>query len=85
MTRFAMFALLAAAPAALAQESESPAENVTYAAETLVDFTEVSVTGELAKPHIVWVSAEQRAGFTSLVQLRVSWNPELRDSVDEVN
>lgn len=87
MTRFALAALLLAAPTALAQESDDGVDeaNVIYAAETLVDFNEVEVNGTTVKPSFTWIAGDARKGFVPMIRLRANWNPEMAASVDEVN
>ncbi|MFT5585248.1 MAG: hypothetical protein ACI9VR_002836 [Cognaticolwellia sp.] len=71
-----------AAPA-LAQE-ETPEPNVTYAAETEIEFTGVQVDGEVIKPGNSLISEARRAVFMPMIALREDFNVEIDQSVNQV-
>lgn len=71
-------ALLVAAPAA--------ADNVRveYRQETVIDFSDVALEGELQRPDGDYVMSRQRARFDSLIRLREHFLNELQTSVDNL-
>lgn len=75
--------LLAAAVAspALAQDDEP---QVTYKAETHIDFTALELEGVLAGPELIMLDEYERPGFTPLITLRADFNAEMDASVNEV-
>lgn len=71
-----------AAPA-LAQD-ETPEPQVSYAAETEIEFTGVQVDGEVVKPGNALVTEARRAEFAPMISLRQDFNLEIDQSVNQV-
>lgn len=71
-----------AAPA-LAQE-ETPEPQVTYAAETQIEFGELEVGGEVINPGNVLITEPRRADFAPMIALRSDFNVEIDQSVNQV-
>ncbi len=71
-------AFLIAAPAA----SESGATQ--YRQETVIDFSDVSLEGELQRPDGAYLLSRKRAEFDSLIRLREHFLNELQTSVDNL-
>lgn len=67
---------------AMAQEAEEP--NVVYQSRTEIDFEGVSVDGELVKPQGAFLLDRKRASFNPLIKLRLDFDDEMSQSVDEV-
>jgi hypothetical protein len=59
-------------------------DKTIYRKKTVVDFTDVSVEGELTKPEGSYVLNRQRTGFPSRIKLRANFQPELQKSVDNL-
>jgi ribosomal protein L36 len=83
------FLVLVAAPA-LAQSSQDTvkiiqeADKVVVRKKTVVDFTDVTVDGELTRPEGSYVLNKKKTRFKSLIKVRDNFNPELQKSVDNL-
>lgn len=76
----ALFAVTAFATPALAQSEPE----VIYQERTEIDFEEVDVSGELVKPSGQLLLERRRASFNPLITLRLEFNTEMRESIDDV-
>ncbi len=72
------------APAWAQEKVIREADKTIYRKKTVVDFSEVSVEGELTKPEGSYVLNRQKAGFPSRIKLRANFQPELQKSVDNL-
>lgn len=79
---------LGIAPVAFAQsDDESPGEegtNVRYKKRTEIDFEDVSVDGELKKPHGAYLLDKRQSSFNPLIRLKENFNEEMVDSVNQI-
>lgn len=83
----ALLSLSFASTAAFAQDDEGGGEDdrkVTYKAKTEIDFEGLDVSGELVKPAGSVVAETKRASFNPLIRLRLDFNQEMVESVDEI-
>ena len=71
MTRVLVVALLLLSAPALAQEADEVRTRFN-------DFDELSLTGERARPNLLYSDARQRARFERMFNLRRSFLPEVR-------
>ena len=71
---------LATSALALAQEQE--ADKVVYKKKTVIDFSDVTIEGELTKPEGSYVVSKKRTRFRNLIKVRADFRPELTKSVD---
>ena len=73
-------------PAALAQDepSDDSGKKVIYKQKTEIDFEDLSVDGELKKPHGQYVLDKRQAAFNPLIKMRKDFNSEMYDSVNEI-
>lgn len=62
---------------------EAPPE-VVYEKKTVLDFSDVTLEGELTRPEGSYLLNRKRARFGSLVQLRGDFLPELQQSIDNL-
>ena len=70
---------------AFAQDAEDESSRqVKYKARTEIDFEGVDVSGELVKPSGSLLLDRRKATFNPLIQLRENFNPEMRESINEV-
>jgi len=70
---------------ALAQDEEAPeGSNVVYKSKTEIDFEGLDVNGELQKPQSALVLDRKKASFNPLIKLRLDFNQEMEQSIDEV-
>jgi len=72
------------APAWAQEKVIHEADKTIYRKKTVVDFSEVSVEGELTKPEGSYVLNRQKTGFPSRIKLRANFQPELQKSVDNL-
>ncbi len=81
-----LFLALLATPAAFAQDepSDDSGKKVLYKQKTEIDFEDLSVDGELKKPHGQYVLDKRQAAFNPLIKMRQDFNPEMYESVNEV-
>jgi len=79
--------LLAGAPAAAAPRSETivqEADKTVFKKKTVIDFSDVTLEGELTKPEGSYMLNRGKTKFNSLIKLRSDFNPELQRSVDQL-
>ena len=81
---FVALAVLAAAPALAEEKVIQEADRTVYRKKTVIDFTDVSVEGELTKPEGSYSVSKKKTRFDSLVKVRTDFNPELKQSVDNL-
>ena len=79
----ALLASSALALPAIAQESDSAPE-VRYKKRTEIDFEDVSVDGELKKPHGAYLLDKRQSSFNPLIRLKENFNEEMVNSVNQV-
>ena len=59
-------------------------DKTVYRKKTVIDFTDVTVEGELTKPEGSYVLNRKKTDFQSLIKIRDNFNPELQKSVDNL-
>jgi hypothetical protein len=75
---------------AVAEEAETQVkviqeeDRTIYRKNTVIDFTDVAVEGELTKPEGSYVLNRKETDFDSLIRVRDNFNPELQKSVDNL-
>lgn len=80
-----LLAFAAAAPlSGLAQDEDGDGRQVRYKEKTEIDFEGVDVSGELVKPSGSLLVDRKKAQFNPLIQLRTDFNPEMKESINEV-
>ncbi|HLT30432.1 MAG TPA: hypothetical protein VK013_10340 [Myxococcaceae bacterium] len=86
-----ILATLLWAPAARAQQQDGAevttireADRVIVRKKAVVDFTDVTVDGELTSPEGSYVLNKTRTDFESLIRIRDDFAPELQKSVDNL-
>ncbi len=67
---------------AVAQDDDD--RRIIYKKKTEIDFEDVSVEGELKKPHGAYLLDKRQATFNPLIKLRTDFNPEMYQSVHEI-
>ena len=73
-----------AAPALAEDKVVQEADKVVVRKKTVIDFTDVSVEGELTKPEGSYALSKKRTQFKSLIKVRDNFVPELQKSVDNL-
>ncbi len=66
-----------------AQEASS-GDQVVYKQKTIIDFSDVTIQGELKKPDGSYISSRKEAQFGRLIKVRENFEPELFKSVDKL-
>jgi len=66
-----------------AQEA-GPGDRVVYKQKTIIDFSDVTIQGELKKPDGSYISSRKEAQFGRLIKVRENFEPELFKSVDKL-
>ncbi len=84
MAALAALAAMGMASTALAQEVIREADRVVYKKRTIIDFNDVTVEGELAKPEGSYMHAHRTARFNTLINYRTNFVSELQKSVDNL-
>ncbi len=77
---------LAFAPTAGAQEDTviRQEDRTVFKKKTVIDFTDLSITGELTKPEGSYSIARRKTNFQSLLKARAHFMIELEASVDNL-
>mgnify|MGYP003138210877 CR=1 FL=1 len=66
---------------ALANE---PEPIIVYQQRTEIDFESVDIEGELVKPEGILTQERVSATFNPLIRLRMDWDEEMTNSVNEI-
>ncbi|MGQ0505317.1 MAG: hypothetical protein ACT4TC_08350 [Myxococcaceae bacterium] len=80
---FVAILMLGSVPA-LAQKVVQEADKTVYRKKTVIDFTDVTVEGELTKPEGSYVLNRKKTRFGTLIKIRDNFAPELQKSVDNL-
>jgi len=59
-------------------------DRTVYRKKTVIDFTDVTVEGELTKPEGSYLLNRKKTDFQSLIKVRDNFDPELQKSVDNL-
>jgi hypothetical protein len=60
------------------------ADKIVVRKRTVIDFSDVTVEGELTKPEGSYLLNRNKTRFQSLIKLRKDFNPELQKSADNL-
>lgn len=77
-------ASLFVAQGAFAQEESREADKIEYKKKTIIDFSDVTIQGELTKPEGSYLLNRKKTNFTSLLKIRGNFLPELFNSLDNL-
>jgi hypothetical protein len=78
-----VLAFLAVAVPAFAEDA-SPGDKVVFKKKTLIDFSDVSIEGELRKPDGGYYGSRKRTRFNKLISVRKDFVPEIVSSTDNL-
>ncbi len=70
-----------AVPAAAQDTTITETDRVEYNKKTLIDFSDVTIEGELTKPEGSYIKNRKKTRFRNLIELRGNFRPELKRSV----
>lgn len=78
--------LLSIGGAAFAQEGGviQEADRTEYKKKTIIDFSDVTIQGELTKPEGSYLLNRKKTNFQSLLKIRGNFLPELVNSLDNL-
>lgn len=80
-----VFGALSLSSAAFAQDSVvREADKTVYKSKTVIDFSDVTIQGELTKPEGSYLLNRKKTKFTTLLKLRMDFLPELFNSTDNL-
>jgi hypothetical protein len=68
----------------LAATVSQPRSEVRYTQRTLVEFSNLEITGEVVRPSMTLIQGRRSARFRSLIRYRGDFRPELLRSIDAV-
>ena len=81
-----LFATLGFSSVALAQEDKvvTEGDKTVFKKKTIIDFSDVTIQGELTKPEGSYVLNRKKTNFKSLLKIRANFLPELFNSTDNL-
>ena len=69
---------------AVAQDVIREEDKVVYRQKTVIDFSDVTIEGELTKPEGSYFAARKAARFNKLIKVREDFVPEMLKSTDHL-
>ena len=72
------------ASSALAQDAIQEADKTVFKKKTIIDFSDVTIQGELTKPEGSYLLNRKKTKFNSLLKIRGNFLPELFNSIDNL-
>jgi len=66
------------------EEAGREPDKVEYKKKTIIDFSDVTIQGELTKPEGSYLLNRKKTNFTSLLKIRGNFLPELFNSIDNL-
>jgi len=70
--------------AAFAQDVQQEADKVEFKKKTVIDFSDVTIQGELTKPEGSYLLNRKKTKFKILLKIRANFVPELVNSTDNL-
>ena len=64
--------------------AEEPTPIIVYKQETEIDFEAIDIEGQLVKPEGILTTDRVSATFNPLIRLRMDWDEEISESVNEI-
>ncbi len=81
----ALSMMLGLSGAALAQDEViREADKTSFKKKTVIDFSDVTIQGELTKPEGSYLLNRKKTKFTTLLKIRANFLPELFNSTDNL-
>jgi len=72
------------ASSVLAQGAIQEADKTVFKKKTIIDFSDVTIQGELTKPEGSYLLNRKKTKFNSLLKIRGNFLPELFNSIDNL-
>ena len=79
-----VFGLVLTMGAGVAQAQEGGGDSVSFKKRTVIDFTDVTIEGELTKPEGSYIVNRKFSKFSSLIKLRENYVFELLSSASDL-
>lgn len=80
----ALVGSLASSGTAFAQDVVQEADKTVFKKKTIIDFSDVTIQGELTKPEGSYILNRKKTKFRSLLKIRGDFLPELFNSIDNL-
>lgn len=86
VSTMALALLIGAASSAFAQEDKviREADKTEFKKKTVIDFSDVTIQGELTKPEGSYLLNRKKTNFKTLLKIRANFLPELFNSTDNL-
>jgi len=86
VSTMALALLIGAASSAFAQEDKAirEADKTEFKKKTVIDFSDVTIQGELTKPEGSYLLNRKKTNFKTLLKIRANFLPELFNSTDNL-
>ena len=75
---------MAMASSAFAQDAIQESDKTVFKKKTIIDFSDVTIQGELTKPEGSYLLNRKKTKFNSLLKIRGNFLPELFNSIDNL-
>ena len=72
------------ASSAMAQDAIQESDKTVFKKKTIIDFSDVTIQGELTKPEGSYLLNRKKTKFNSLLKIRGNFLPELFNSIDNL-
>ena len=76
--------ILGSSSMVMAQEEATEEVTTMYKKTTIIDFSDVTITGELTKPEGSYLMNKKKANFNLLIRVRDNFLPEMIKTVDNL-
>ena len=80
----AILAATVMASSAMAQDAIQESDKTVFKKKTIIDFSDVTIQGELTKPEGSYLLNRKKTKFNSLLKIRGNFLPELFNSIDNL-
>lgn len=86
VSTMALALLIGATSSAFAQEDKviREADKTEFKKKTVIDFSDVTIQGELTKPEGSYLLNRKKTNFKTLLKIRANFLPELFNSTDNL-
>ena len=79
-----ILAMTLGASSAYAQDVIQEGDKTVFKKKTIIDFSDVTIQGELTKPEGSYLLNRKKTKFNSLLKIRGNFLPELFNSIDNL-
>lgn len=84
MQALMMVSILSLGTSAFAQDVVRQADRTEFKKKTVIDFSDVTIQGELTKPEGSYLLNRKKTKFKTLLKIRANFLPELFNSTDNL-